>query len=91
MGNLRDRLRSLEKRMPSSTLGQVTRADMQELDDRTLLQYAIQETKRAIAEGAAYEPIEAGYQEELGVTNNQELLELLQSWLTEPFTTENTP
>lgn len=83
MANLRDRLRSLERCMPSSTLGPITRTDMQELDDRTLLRYAIQETERAIADGSADESFDAEFRDQLGVANDRELLELLQSWLAE--------
>ena len=81
MNRLSERVQRLEQHVRPGTLAPITAAEMMGLDDCALLRYAIRGVKRDIAAGAGCEPLPATCQVELGVTNNRELLALLQGWL----------
>ena len=83
MNRLSERVQRLEQHVRPGTLGPITAAEMMGLDDCALLRYAIRGAKRDIAAGAGSQPLPATCQVELGVTNNHELLALLQGWLAE--------
>lgn len=73
-----ERIAKLEQAAGTSLPG-----DWRSADDLMLCRYAIRETERAIAAGSGKEPYDQKTRDHLGVSNNEELLALLRSWLPE--------